>query len=106
MAHQVLVGVAEQVVALGAVGGEVQVGEDPDQVREPIHHILAATEPVLVVEVGYVYDALEVVRLGQAADDLVDLVADLLVAAERDHVLEASAFGDLDQCVRPACVLV
>jgi hypothetical protein len=54
---------------------------------------------LLVVEVGLVDDALEVVGLGQPADDLVDLVADLLVALELHHVGEAAALGDLDQGV-------
>ena len=44
--HQVFVGVAEDVVALGAVLGEVErrVLEDGDQVGEPVHHLLAAAE--------------------------------------------------------------
>ena len=101
MAHQVFVGVAEQVVALGAVAAEVERGvvEDGDQVREPVHHLLALAQLVGVVEVGDVDHALEVVRLGELGDDLVDLVADLLVALERDHVGEAAALRDVEQVV-------
>ena len=46
VAHEVFVGVAEQVVAIGAVLGEVEgwVLEDGDQVGEAIHHFLAAAE--------------------------------------------------------------
>ena len=92
MAHQVFVGVAEQVVALGAVAAEVERRlEDGDQLGEAVHHLLALAELVGVVEVGDVDDALEIVGLGELADDLVDLVADLLVALERDHVGEAAA---------------
>jgi hypothetical protein len=43
VSHQVLVGVAQQVVALRPVGREVQVGEDPDEVREPFKISLTAT---------------------------------------------------------------
>ena len=81
--HQVLVGVAEQVVALGAATAEVEVVEDRDQLGEPVLHLLALAELLLVVEVGQVDDLLQVVGLGELADDLVDPVADLLVALER-----------------------
>ena len=42
----------------------------------------------------------------QAADDLVEPVADLLVAARRDHVGEAAAGRHLDQRVTAPGVLV
>ena len=108
VAHQVFVGVAEEVVALGAVAAEIQlrVVEDRDQVGEPIHHLLALAQLCRIVEVGLIDHALEVVGLGELGDDLVDLVADLLVALERDHVGEAAALGDLDQRVFLARVFV
>ena len=80
MAHQVLVGVAEQVVALGAGASEVEVVEDRDQLGQPVLHLLALAELLLVVEVGQVDDASQVVGFGELGDDLVDPVADLLVA--------------------------
>jgi len=101
VAHQVLVGIAHDVVALGAVSTEVErwIVEDGDEIGEPIHHVLALAEFVGVVEVGYVNHALEVVGLGQLADDLVDLVANLLVALERDHVGKAAALGNVEQVI-------
>ena len=44
--HEVFVGIAQDVVALGAVLGEVEglVLEDGDEVGEPLHHLLAAAE--------------------------------------------------------------
>ena len=44
--HQVFVGIAQDVVALGAVLGEIQgrILEDGDEVGEPVHHLLAAAE--------------------------------------------------------------
>ena len=89
--HQVFVGVAQDVVALGAVLGEVErrVLEDGDEVGEPVHHLLAAAELGGVVEVRHVG---QLVGIGQRGDDLlVDLVADVGLALERDHVLEAGA---------------
>ena len=101
VAHQVFVGVAEQVVALGAVAAEIELRlvEDRDQVGEAVDHLLALAELVRVVEVGDVDHALEVVGLGELGDDLVDLVADFLVALERDHVGEAAALGHVEQRV-------
>ena len=58
--HQVFVGVAEDVVAVGAVLREVErrVLEDGDEVGEPLHHLLAAAELVGVVEVRQSSDSL------------------------------------------------
>ena len=39
------------------------------------------------------------VTSGQPADDLIDLVADFLVAFERQHVVERAALGHVDQPV-------
>ena len=104
--HQVLVGVAQQVVALGPVGAEVESLEYGDQLGEPILHLLTPAKLVLVVEIGLVDDSLEVVGLGQPPDDLVDLVADLLVAFQLHHVGEATARWYVDERVRFPGVLV
>jgi len=106
VAHQVLVGVAQQVVALSPVGAEIKAVEDRHQLREPVLHLLARAELAFVVEVGLVDDALEVVGLGESGDDLVDLVADLLVALQRDHVGEARALRNIDQRALGAGCLV
>ena len=106
MPHQVFVGVAQEVVALGAIGAQIETFEDGDQLGEPILHLLARPELAVVVEVRLVDDPLQVVRLGEPADDLVDPVADLLVALEPRHVGEAAAIGHFDQRIRPAGVLV
>ena len=94
--HQVLVGVAEDVVVVGAVLREVELGllEDADQVGQAIHHRLAFAELVRVVEVGEVAAGKPRVGVDQRLDDLgVDLVADVALALERDHVLEARALA-------------
>ena len=104
--HQVLVGVAQQIVALGPVGLEVEAVEYGDQLGEPVLHLLARAEPALVVEIGLFEHALETVGLGELADDLVDFVADLLVALQLRHVGEAAAGGHFDRRVGIAGVLV
>jgi hypothetical protein len=104
--HQVLVGVAEDVVAVGAVLGEIEglVLEDGDQVGEPLHHLLATAELGGVVEIGEVG---ELVGTGQRGDDVfVDPVADVALALEGDHVLEAGAGRDGDRGEGPAGVFV
>ena len=104
--HQVFVGVAEDVVALGPVPGEVQrlVLEDGDEVGEPLHHLLAGPELGGVVEVRQVG---QLVGVGQGGEDaLVDLVADVGLALQRHHVLEARARRDGDGGVGQAGVLV
>ena len=90
--HEVFVGVAQEVVAMGAIGAKIEPLEDPDQFREALLHLLALAELRLVIEVRLVDHALEqeVVGVGERADDLVDPVADLLRSLERDHVGEAS----------------
>ena len=54
--HQVFVGVAEDVVAVGAVLTEVErlVFKDGDEVGEPLDHLLAAAELSGIVEVRHV----------------------------------------------------
>ena len=106
VAHQVLVGVAQQVIAGGAVGAEVERSEDGYQLGEAILHLLACPQLRLVVEIGLVDDALQLIRLGQLADDLVDLVADLLVTLQAHHIGETAALGDHDQRIGIPGVLV
>ena len=106
VAHEVFIGIAQQVVAISAVGGEIHTFEDADELGEPVDHLLALAEFVLVVEIGHVDHALEVVLLRQRADDFVDFVTDLLVTLERHHVVEARAFRHHDHAVGVALVLV
>ena len=106
MPHEVFVGVAQDVVVIGAVLREVERGvlEDGDKVGEPVHHFLAAAELRRVVKVRHVG---QLVGIGQRRDDLlVDLVADVAGALERHHVFEARAGRDLDRRVGLAGVLV
>ena len=92
--HQVFVGISENVVAFGAVFAEIQrlVFEDSDQIGEPIHHFLATAQLGGIVKVGHTR---QLVGIGQRPDDLlVDLVADIGLALERDHILETGSFRD------------
>ena len=72
--------------------------EDADQVGQALDHRLALAELVGVVEVGEVAAGEPGVGVDQRLDDLrVDLVADVALALERDHVLEARALRDGDR---------
>ena len=97
--HQILVGIAEYVVVLGAVLRKIQRGvfEDGDEVAELLDLVSAVAEFVRVVEIREVAAGEAGVGVDQSLDDLgVDLVADVGLALEGDHVLEASALGDVD----------
>ena len=65
--HEVFVGVAEKVVAVGAVLGEIERGilEDGDEVGEALHHLLAAAELGRVVEVRHVGQVVRLQRAGR-----------------------------------------
>ena len=52
VAHEVLVGIAKEVITFGSGTAEVQVVEDRDQLGQAILHLLALTEFLLVVEVS------------------------------------------------------
>jgi hypothetical protein len=83
MPHEVFVGVAEDVVVLGAVLGEIERGilENGDQVAEALDPRLTVAELVRVVEVREVASGKTSVGVDQRLDDLrVDLVADVTVA--------------------------
>ena len=58
MTHEVLVSVAEQIVALGTVGAEIEILEYGDQLGEPILYLSAGTELALIVEVRLIDDTL------------------------------------------------
>ena len=107
VAHQVFVGVAQQVVALGAVAAEVQRRskmatslESRSTISLPLPSLSSSLKSATSMT------PLRSFASASLADDLVDLVADLLVALERDHVGEAAALGHVDQGVRLAGVLV
>jgi hypothetical protein len=104
--HQVFVGVAQDVVALGAVFGEVEgrVLEDGDEIGEPVDLFLPIPKLCGVIEVGKVG---QLVGVGQGGNDLlVDLVADVALALERHHVLEARTWRNGDRRVGLAGELV
>jgi hypothetical protein len=104
--HEVLVCVAQNVITFGTVLGEVErwVLEDGNQIREPIHHLLAATELGGVVEVRKIR---KFVGIRQRSDDLfVDLVTDIRLALQGDHVPEAGPRWNSDGGKRHASVFV
>ena len=106
VAHQVFVGVAQDVVAVGTVLRKVEVRrfEDADQVAQLLDLLLGPAQQRVVVEVGFDDDA---VGVFQRPDDVaVDAVADVGLALQRHHVGEAGTLGNLDRCKRLAGVFV
>ena len=104
--HQVFIGIAEQVVAAGAVGAEIERFEDAYEFGQPLLHVLARAKLAFIVEVGLVDHALEIVGFGEPADDLVDPVADFLVAFQFDHIVETASGRNFNQRVAVAFILV
>ncbi len=104
--HQVFVGVAKYVVVLGAVLREIEswVLEDGDQVGKAVDFFLAFTELYGIVEIRHIG---QFVGIRQWGDNLfIDLISDIRFALQRNHVLEARAFRDLDRRVGHASVFV
>ena len=98
--HEVLIGVAQDVVVLGAVLREIERGvlEDGDEIAELLDLLGAIAELVRVVEVGEVAAGEAGVGVDERLDDLgVDLVADVVLALEGDHVLEARALWNVNR---------
>lgn len=85
---------------LGTVLREIEFGllEDADEVGEALHHRIAFAELIGIVEVGEVTTGEAAVGLNQRLDDLrIDLIADVALALERNHVPEARALWDDDR---------
>jgi len=85
---------------VGAVLGEVELGtrEDVDQVGQTLDLGLPFAELVGIVAVRKIAAGEPVIGLHERRDDLgVDLVADIALTAEREHVLEARALRDRDR---------
>ena len=97
MAHQVFVGVAHEVIAIGPVATEIKAVEDPDKFRQFVDHSLAFAKAVVVVEV--VIRALQPahpVRRRQCADNLIETFTNVGLSVSRDHIGEGATFWHFD----------
>ena len=97
--HQVLIGITQDVVVLGSVLREIQLGllENANQIAQAIHHRLTFTELVRVIEVREVAACKARIGIDQWLNDLcIDLVANIALALEGDHVLEARSRRNSD----------
>ncbi len=100
MPHQVFVGVAQNVIVLGAVLGKVEFWllEDADEIGQTIDHRLAFTELVRIIEVGEVAAGKPRVGLDQRLDHLrIDLVADVALPLSAIMSLKLEPLGMLDR---------
>ena len=106
VAHQVLIGIAKNIVAISAVLGEVEgfILKNRDQIGEPLNLLLIVTELGGVVKVRHIG---ELVGLSKRGDDLlVDLVADVALTLEGDHILEAGTGRDHNRREGQARILI
>ena len=97
--HQILVGVADEIVVRRPVVGEVEilVLKDADEVRDGLDKILALAEFLLVGEVRVRDRSRQLfVRLADAGEDHVHALADVRLALERDEIVESAAVGQID----------
>ena len=98
--HEIFVGVAEDVVMLGAVLREIQLRllEDGDKVGKALHLGRPLAEFIRVVEVRKIGTGEARIGVDERLDHLrIDLVADVAVALEGDHVLEAGPLRNRDR---------
>lgn len=97
MTHQVFIGIAKNIVAIGPVLTEVQVFafKNGDQVGELFHHLFAATEFVRIVKVRHPG---ELVGITQGNDDfLIDVVAYGGLAFQGNHIRKGGTFRDFNR---------
>ena len=109
VAHQVFVSVAQKVVALGAVAAGSRA---PDcrrcDTRLERRSTISLPLPSLSASLKSATSITPLRSLASArlADDLVHLVADLLVALQRHHVGKSAALGHVEQGILLAGVFV
>ena len=97
MPHEILIGIAKNVVVVRAVFGEIELRllEDADQVCQFFHHRGSFAKFIRVVEVGEITAGEPGVGVDERLDDLgIDLVANVGLALEGDHIFEARTLGD------------
>lgn len=107
--HQIFVGVAQNIIAIGPVLRKVEgvTLKDPDQVAQPFGFFFPIAQLAGLVEVREIRPVQLVVRRHQGRDDLlVDLVPDIRLALQLSHVPKAAALGDRDRGKRLTGVLV
>ena len=100
--HQVFVSVADDVVATGLVFLEVQLRalENGDKRGQLVLHFLSLAQLRLVVEMHVVDDVFQRrIRRSHAGDDFVHALADVLVAFQRNKIIEAAPGPFLGVCL-------
>ncbi len=93
-AHQIFVGVSDDVITFGLVPGEVQFRalKDGDKVGQLIDHFLTASEFFLIVKMCNINNALQVgVLVSKTGDNFVHALADVLLSLKRDKVIKGAA---------------
>ncbi len=100
--HEIFISVTQDIIAFRTVLAKVEgwIGKNSDEIGEAILHLLTLAKLIGIVEVRHINHALEIVSLGKLRNNLVDLVADLFIALERNHVVKATTLRYHDQRTR------
>ena len=93
MAHEVLIGIAQNVVPIGAVAGKIQVLKNADKLVQTMHHLRTAAELGGIVEIGEFRQA--VFGSDGFKNFLVELIPKVRTAFKGHHVGKAGA-GDVE----------
>jgi hypothetical protein len=95
MAHEVFIGIAQQVVAIDAVILKIEFVENSNEFCQPVLAVFTAAEFGFVVKVRRLSGHKEVETVGrrEIADDLIDFIADFRVAFQFNDIFETAVFG-------------
>ena len=93
-AHQIFVGVSDDVIAFSLVPGEVQFWtlEDGYEIGQLIDHFLTASQFLLIVKMCNINNALQVsIFVSKTGNDLIHALADVLLSLKRNKVIKGAA---------------
>lgn len=104
--HEVFIRIAKKIITVGAILREIEGGtfEDGYEIGETLHHLFATAELIRIVEVRHVG---QLVRPSERSENFfIDLVANVGLAFQGDHVGKAGALRNGDRRVRLASVSI
>ena len=103
IAHQILVGVAQNIIAARLVILEIKLWalENGNQTSKLIHHFFACAQLRLIIEMRIVDHAAKVIisGFGKLGDDFVHFLANILISLQRNKIIEAPAFRHRNICI-------
>lgn len=110
VAHQVFVCVTQNIISAGLVGTKIKLRtlEYDDQPGEFVNHLLALAQLGLIVEMGIVDYAAQLIvsSFGQLSDHLIHAFADVFGAFQRNHIIKAATLWHSDVSIFHALELI